>query len=75
MRCLASGARLLFTCNQPSYVTPFLGTIPRTLGAVAAAVMAGCGGITRWWGRLNPNVRNRFLYDFLLYAGAGMWAR
>ena len=37
----------------------------------------GCGvaGATRWFRRLNPNVRNRLLYDFLIYAGAGMWAR
>ena len=37
----------------------------------------GCGvaGATLWFRRLNPNVRNRLLYDFLIYAGAGMWAR
>ena len=36
--------------------------------------MLACGGI-EWVRSLNPNVRNRFLYDFLIYAGAGMWAR
>lgn len=38
------------------------------------STMLACGGI-EWVRSLNPNVRNRFLYDFLIYAGAGMWAR
>ena len=39
-----------------------------------ASTMLACGGI-EWVRSLNLNVRNRFLYDFLIYAGAGMWAR
>ena len=33
-----------------------------------------CAGGVRQWRELNANVRRRLVYDFLIYAGAGMWA-
>jgi len=44
-----------------------------TSQACLASRMWGCS--LSWLRTLNPNVRYRLLYDFCIYAGAGMWAR
>jgi len=41
----------------------------------ACSRTGGIRGAARWFRRLNANVRNRLIYDFLIYSGAGMWAR